>query len=91
MAAPGGLQQKQKTDVRRRLPDWSAGEAGEEVGHPSEEDGLEDGKENQDSSDSQLEGDELDKLAAAILWQVRRFPDEEMGGFLLLAQSVGKN
>ncbi|BGO96129.1 hypothetical protein JCM10020v2_007866 [Rhodotorula toruloides] len=87
VAAPGGLQQKQKTDVRRRLPDWSAGEAGEEVGHPSEEDGLEDGKENQDSSDSQLEGDELDKLAAAILWQAGITTDASPHPFLVVAAS----
>ncbi|BGP35855.1 hypothetical protein JCM10296v2_007707 [Rhodotorula toruloides] len=69
VAGPGGLQPKQKADVRRQLPDWSAGAAREEVGQPNKEDGLEVGRGTQDLGHSRLDVDELDRLAAAILWQ----------------------
>ncbi|BGP11868.1 hypothetical protein JCM10049v2_007788 [Rhodotorula toruloides] len=87
VAGPGGLQQKQKTDVRKRLPDWTAGEAGGEVGQPNEANGLEDGKESQDSVDSQLEGDELDRLAAAVLWQTGITTDASPHPLLAVAAS----
>lgn len=91
VAGPGGLQQKQKGEVRRRLPDWTAGEAGEEVGQPNEEDGLEDGVGNQDSGNSQLDGDELDRLAATILWQVRDILRRGDGFSFLSREAEGRN
>ncbi|BGP03962.1 hypothetical protein NBRC10513v2_007703 [Rhodotorula toruloides] len=87
VAGPGGLQQKQKADVRRRLPDWSAGDAGVEVGQPKEEDSLEDGEGTQDPGNPQLEGDQLDRLAAAILWQAGTTTDTSPHPLLAVAAS----